>query len=170
MKPIRVALIPSYQPDDLLTALVKELSLRGFFLIVIDDGSGADYAPILSEISGNAVVLTHDESLGRETALQTGMTYLKDHFPFPYTIVTIDGDGKHRICDAEHLCMVAEEHRDALVMGARIFPKKTPLRIRFSNRMHCLGFRLTTGVSRFAPPSCARIRRRASVPSISGIR
>ena len=147
MKPIRVALIPAYQPDDILIALVRELALHDFFLIVVDDGSGEDFAPLMEEVSGNAVVLTHEEKKGRSAALRTGLAYLKAHFPFSYTVVTMDADGKHRICDAEHLCLTAEEQRDALVIGTRLFPKKTPLRTKLGNRMQCLGLKLSTGVS-----------------------
>ena len=147
MKPIRVALIPAYQPDETLLALVKELSLRDFFLIVVNDGSGADFEELFSEVSRSAVVLQHHENQGRAASMHTGMAYLREHFPFHYTAVTLDCDGRHRICDAEHLCRVAEENRDALVWGTRIFSRKTPLKVKLGNKLDCLAVKLSTGIS-----------------------
>lgn len=147
MKPIRVALIPAYQPDETLLALVHALSLRDFFLIVINDGSGADYEALFSEVSRSAVILHHHEQQGKAACLCTGLAYLREHFPFHYTAVTLDCDGRHRICDAEHLCSVAEENRDALVWGTRVFQRKTPLKVKLGNKLDCLAAKLTTGVS-----------------------
>lgn len=147
VKPIRVALIPAHQPDETLLALVRELSLRDFFLIVVNDGSDADCEPLFAEVERSAVVLSHHEPQGRGAALRTGLDYLRAHFPFHYTAVTIDANGRHRICDAEHLCRVAEENRDALVWGARMFGRKTPLKVRLGNSLQCLAVRLSTGIS-----------------------
>ena len=147
MKPIRVALIPAYQPDETLLALVRELSLRDFFLIVVNDGSGAAYEQIFDEVSRSAVILHHHEQQGKSASLHTGLSYLREHFPFHYTAVTLDADGRHRICDAEHLCRVAEENRDALIWGIRVFKRKTPLSVRLGNRFQCLAVKLTTGIS-----------------------
>lgn len=146
MKPIRVALIPAYQPDETLLALVRELSLRDFFLIVVNDGSDAAYEPIFAEAERSAVILSHREPQGRGAALRTGIAYLREHFPFHYTAVTLDADGRHRICDAEHLCRVAEEDPAALVWGTRVWAKKTPLKTRLGNRLQCLAAHLRTGI------------------------
>lgn len=145
MKPVRVALIPAYQPDELLCDLLHELALRDFFLIVVNDGSGAEYEPIFEEASRSAVILTHHENRGKGAALRTGLQYLKDNFPFHYTVVTMDADGQHRICDAEHICRAAEEHPDALILGCRDFKGKVPFRSRFGNRMTSILFKLTSG-------------------------
>ncbi len=147
MKPIRIALIPAYQPDETLLALVRELALRDFFLIVVNDGSGSEYEPLFDEVSRSAVILHHHENQGKGASMRTGRAYLREHFPFHYTAVTLDCDGRHRICDAEHLCRVAEENRDALVWGTRIFRRKTPIRVRLGNKMQCLAAKLTTGIS-----------------------
>lgn len=147
MKPIRVALIPAYQPDELMLELLRELSLREFFIIVVNDGSGHEFEPTFEEASRCAVILTHPENRGKGAAIRTGLQYLKDHFPFPYTVVTVDADGQHRVTDAEHVCRIAEAHPDSLVLGVRDFKGKVPLRSRFGNRLTSIVFKLSTGVS-----------------------
>ena len=42
---------------------------------------------------------------------------------------------------------VAEENRDARVWGTRVFPRKTPLKVKLGNKLNCLAAKLTTGVS-----------------------
>ena len=144
MKPIRVALIPAHCPGEILIDLVQELSLRDFFIVVVNDGSGSEYEPLFAEVSLCAVVLTHHEQQGRGAAIRTALTYLRQHFPFHYTIVTMDADGKYRLGDAEHVCRIAEENRGALVLGARV-QKGQPLRTRLSSRLSSIWFKLTTG-------------------------
>ena len=146
MKPIRVALIPAHCPGEILTDLVQELSMRDFFIVVVNDGSGSEYEPLFNDVSLCAVVLTHHEAQGRGASIRTALTYLRQHFPFHYTIVTMDADGKYRLGDAEHICRIAEENRGAFVLGARI-QKGQPLRTRLSCRLSSFWFKLTTGAS-----------------------
>jgi glycosyltransferase involved in cell wall biosynthesis len=42
-------LIPAYMPDKTLIDLAKELSGKGFSILVVDDGSGADFDGIFRE-------------------------------------------------------------------------------------------------------------------------
>ena len=39
----KIALIPAYCPEDRMIGLIKELDIRGFAVVVIDDGSGEEY-------------------------------------------------------------------------------------------------------------------------------
>ena len=146
MKPIRVALIPAHCPEEILIDLVHELFLREFFILVVNDGSGAAYDPIFEEVSHDAVVLTQPDAQGRGAAFRLGLSYLQEHFPFAYTLVMMDDDGKYRLNDAEHMCRIAEKNRGTLVLGARE-PKGTSLYKRVGTKMASILFRLTTGAS-----------------------
>ncbi len=146
MKPIRVALIPAYEPDETLAKIVHELSLRDFFIVVVNDGSSVACDMLFEDISGSAVVLKHPENCGKGAALRTGLAYLREHFPFHYTVVTLDADGQHRICDAERVCREAEEHPGTLALGTRDFKGKVPLRSRIGNLVTSLVFWATNGV------------------------
>ena len=145
MKPIRVALIPAYCPDEILCDLLHELSLREFFIIVVNDGSSQEFTPVFEEASRSAVILTHHDHLGKGAALRTGLAYLQEHFPFHYTVVTLDPDGNDRLSDAERLCRTVEAQPDALVLGCRDLKQKIPFATRFQNRVSSLLFRLTSG-------------------------
>ena len=62
--PIQI-LIPAYQPDDRLAALVEELRMI-FPVTVVDDGSGKEYSSIffyLEELG--ATVLHHEANYGK---------------------------------------------------------------------------------------------------------
>ena len=41
-----IALIPAYEPDAKIKDLTKELNDRGFNVVIVDDGSGPDYADL----------------------------------------------------------------------------------------------------------------------------
>ena len=53
----KIALIPAYMPDEALVEISTELKEREFSVIVIDDGSGADFDDIFERASKYAKVL-----------------------------------------------------------------------------------------------------------------
>ena len=115
-------------------------------IIVVDDGSGPDYAQIFDAARSFATVLTHKENRGKGAALKTGLSYIeKTYIDKPYSenscsgespikerfdpdavIVTMDADGQHRVSDAMRICAV--------------------VRSRFGNAMTRLVYRLSTGL------------------------
>lgn len=42
MKIRTIALVPAYEPDTKMLTLIDELKTKGFEIVVVDDGSGAD--------------------------------------------------------------------------------------------------------------------------------
>ena len=50
-----IVLIPAYQPDEALLRLVLTMRLYGLTVIVVDDGSGEDYARVFRLSTGTAV-------------------------------------------------------------------------------------------------------------------
>ena len=71
-----IALIPAYEPDEKIKKIADELLEKGFDIVVVDDGSGPDYAELFDELSQNLTVLTHTENRGKGAALKTGMRYI----------------------------------------------------------------------------------------------
>ena len=73
-----IALIPAYEPDAKIADLTGELKNRSFDIVIVDDGSGVEYASLFekaSEMLGeNGHVLHHEVGLGiltfREKARQ----------------------------------------------------------------------------------------------------
>ncbi len=141
-----IALIPAYEPGNILLELLEELHHAGFTIILVDDGSGPDYAPIFKQAT-LGTVLTHDHNRGKGAALKTGYTYIQKHFPKNHIVVTIDADGQHRVEDALAICEAAASHPDTLVLGSRKLQADVPLRSQFGNRLTRLVYRLSTGLS-----------------------
>ena len=139
-----IALIPSYEPDDKLIGIVKELHKSNFEIVVVNDGSGSKYNSIFEKCSKYAKVINYDTNKGKGYALKTGFTYIKDNYQ-DRIIVTMDSDGQHTVKDALKLCELASENDNTLVLGKRLRGEKTPLRSKIGNGITRFFFRLVTG-------------------------
>lgn len=142
---IRIALIPAYKPTEVLLGLVQQCKEKDFTVVVVNDGSGAEYAEVFEQCAAFGVVLRHEENRGKGRAIKTGLTYIVGHWGTETVIVTLDADGQHKIKDALAVCRLAEENPEALVLGGRRFEGKVPFRSRFGNAMTRLVYRVSTG-------------------------
>lgn len=102
-------LIPALAPGAELIDYLQALSDAQLGqLVVVDDGSGPDYAPIFAlaaQIPG-CTVLRHEQNRGKGDALKTGLRYfqeLPDRSEYN-GIVTADADGQHSVADVTALC------------------------------------------------------------------
>ncbi len=139
-----IALIPAYQPAELLVKLLEDAARVGFTLVVVDDGSGPEYGEIFRQASEYAVVLEHTVNRGKGRALKTGMKYIRENFE-NYVVVTMDADGQHTLLDAFRLCCYAQEEPEVLWLGSRKLGKKVPLRSKVGNTITRGVYRLATG-------------------------
>lgn len=141
--PIQI-LIPAYQPDDRLAALVEELRMI-FPVTVVDDGSGKEYSSIffyLEELG--ATVLHHEANYGKGAALKTGIRHTMEQGDAD-GIVTADADGQHTISDITKIALILKEHPGTFIIGGRDFTQMPP-RSRFGNTLTRFFFRLCTGL------------------------
>ncbi len=142
-----VALIPAYRPGEALLELLAQGKEQGLDLIVVDDGSGGDFAGLFQRAGEYALVLAHPENRGKGRALKTGMAEIQRRWGEAVTVVTLDADGQHRIADALRVLREAREHPGALVLGSRgLREDHVPLRSRLGNGITRLVYRLSTGV------------------------
>jgi glycosyltransferase involved in cell wall biosynthesis len=145
------AIIPSYQPDEKLMQVVRDLSEAGFKdIIVVNDGSDEDrlkYFPKDGSISG-CVVINHSENRGKGVAIKTAMAYYAEHKPEDSIgVVTVDGDGQHRAADVIACCRALYHNPDSLILGVRNFSlPNVPKRSRMGNRITAFVFRLFCGI------------------------
>ncbi len=146
MKP-RIALIPAYEPTDLLPDLLQEVWAQGFEAIVIDDGSGVESKELFQQAEAYATVLHHTANRGKGCAIKTGLAYVLEHMNLDCTIVTLDADGQHRVEDAVRLCMMADKEPGTMVLGCRRLAAGVPARSRFGNTVTRFVFRISTGKS-----------------------
>jgi glycosyltransferase involved in cell wall biosynthesis len=142
-----IVLIPAYQPDASLPALVRALrnadaSLR---LLVVDDGSGPAYAGVFAAVrAAGGETIGYPHNGGKGHALKAGFAHVLA--AGADDVVTADSDGQHRAAD---ILRVAQRvrHGDALVLGGRRFTGDVPWRSRFGNLVARGAFRLATGVA-----------------------
>jgi len=139
-----IVLIPAYKPDEQLVTLVEGLADTGLALLIVDDGSGAEFAPVFERVADRATVLTHEINRGKGMALKTGIAHIREHCQDAAYFITADADGQHRIPDILRV-------RDELELGAemvlstRIFRGNIPFRSRFGNGLSRFVYTTLTG-------------------------
>ena len=128
-----IVLIPAYNPDGRLLALLEALTARRQEVVVVDDGSSIGQE-ICDGVRGLGVpVVVHDINKGKGAALKTGFRWIAENRPSCRVVVTADADGQHTPDDIERVAAASGEHPGALVLGVRSFSGKVPFRSRFGN-------------------------------------
>ena len=140
-------IIPAYQPDLNLVKLVRLVHAKSdLHIIVVDDGSDADKKVIFDKLEGLATVLSHEHNQGKGQALKTAYAYILERGTYG-SIVTADADGQHKIWDIFRVVNQSQEHPGTLILGARAFSGKVPLRSAFGNKLTRFLFKQQTGVA-----------------------
>lgn len=139
----KIVLIPSFEPDDNLIKLVKELSTTDLKVIVVNDGSGKEYNHIFESISKVSKVLSYEKNMGKGYALKYGLKHIQENYK-NFVVVTMDSDGQHSIKDAIKLCNYVIKHPDEIAIGKRPRDKSTPLRSRLGNEITKYIYHLVT--------------------------
>lgn len=143
-------IIPSYNPDEKLSAVVNGLINRGVTdIIVVNDGSKKEcleYFNAVKEMSG-VTLLTHEKNRGKGAALKTAFRFFLDNRKDYVGCVTADGDAQHKTDDiiacAEEMCLVTSK----IVLGVRDFSlPHVPKRSRRGNRITSFVFRVFVGM------------------------
>ena len=139
----RIALIPSYEPDDALLKVVDELLENNFTVVVVNDGSPFSYNEVFEKLPKEVHYLSYETNMGKGHALKHGLSYINDNFDNDSVIVTLDSDGQHKVSDAMKIVEVCE-NEGGLVLGSRHFGKGTPFKSRFGNWMARTTFLIST--------------------------
>lgn len=146
----QTVIIPAIDPSSRLISLHSELRMMGFTrFVVVDDGSGQDSLYIFDILEARgAIVVHHPENLGKGEAIKTGIQTAITAYPESPACVTVDCDGQHLPKDVRGVCLHAQAHPDALVLGQRsLHDTRVPLRSRLGNTFSSLYFKLDTGMS-----------------------
>lgn len=144
-----VVIIPALNPDEKLILLVEELQKQDLHTIVVDDGSGAEYAEIFELLRSKYAcdICTHPRNCGKGRALKTGIRFLLDKYPESLGFVTADADGQHAVGNIREIAGALKGNPQAMVLGVRNFEDQgIPFRSRFGNRMTSTVFRAATGI------------------------
>lgn len=141
--------IPAYQPDYKLIPYVEELLREEVpCVIVVDDGSGPQYADIfdsLKTITG-CRIMSYETNRGKGQALKAGFRYFLDE-NLPYIgVVTCDADGQHSVRDVISAGEILAKGHSDFVLGTRSFRgNDVPLRSKVGNRLTAKVFSLFFG-------------------------
>jgi len=108
------ALIPAYNEEATIAAIVERAVREVGRVFVVDDGS-TDGTALAAKTAG-ATVLRQDRNRGKGDALQMGLKAIRDA-GYSYA-VTLDGDGQHRAADIPALAAMAAP--DRIVIGSRM--------------------------------------------------
>ena len=141
-----VVLVPAYKPDERLAVLVARLcgARRDCAVLVVDDGSGPQYAPFFSAARARgAEVVSSPVNQGKGQALRTGLAHAAGTWP-DADVVCADADGQHTPSDIEAVAARVRE-TGHMTLGVRRFTGPVPLRSRIGNDVTALLFRGATG-------------------------
>ena len=143
-----VLIIPAYEPGISLIKLVERLREMGAFEIyVVNDGSSPDKKNIFDQIKGRAgvTIIEHAINLGKGIALKSAFNRILLNHPNTVGAVTVDADGQHLPEDVEQVASELLANQESLVLGARGFSGKVPLRSAFGNKMTGVVFHFLIG-------------------------
>ena len=141
---VSVVLIPAYQPRDILIESANALRGAGFVIVVVDDGSGADYQPLFVALDESVHLVRHEHNRGKGAALKTGLAYIQRTFQ-NYLVITADADGQHAPADIENMARTYRRHPHTLLLGSRTFEAgDVPLKSKFGNVLTRRVFSLIT--------------------------
>ena len=148
-------LIPAWQPEEPLVNVVRALVEAGFGrVVVVDDGSRAESAPVFAAVAAmeRVLVLPHAVNLGKGRALKTGFNFLLNLSRVDWRagddlvgVVTADADGQHTPEDIVRVAEALLRAGERTVLGVRSFAGKAPLRSRVGNLLTRRVFAFLTG-------------------------
>ncbi|WP_300704243.1 DUF2062 domain-containing protein [Bacteroides sp.] len=139
-----VVIIPTYNNDKTVTAVITDVLCYVEDVIVVNDGS-TDSTPTLLSNFPNLQVITHPINKGKGTALKNGLKQAKK-MGYRYAI-TIDSDGQHFASDIPLFIEEIEKEPDTLLVGARnLTSDNMPGKNTFANKFSNFWFRLETGL------------------------
>ena len=122
-------LIPAYQPDESLVALVEELRAHFVHVVVVDDGSTVGAESFASVRPRVDALLAHERNRGKGAALRTGFAWIREYLPHVEGVVTADADGQHKvadICRRNGVIIVSDEiHCELEMPGYHFTPMAT---------------------------------------------
>lgn len=142
-----IVVIPAYEPDEKMLALVQELKQKtSFHIVIVDDGSGEKYAALFEQAKKYADVLSYESNEGKGYALKYAFAYILKKYGQGVSIVTADADGQHKRSDIQAVVQIALDKPEYLVLGSREFTGNVPARSKFGNAVTCQVFYLLAGV------------------------
>jgi polyprenyl-phospho-N-acetylgalactosaminyl synthase len=115
-----IVIVPVYNESGIIEHVVRDLMLRGYKIIVVDDGSNDDSFKKICQFPVS--IIHHSFNLGQGAALQTGMEMAKRMDAD--IVVHFDGDGQHSSVDIERIIKPLLTDESDIVFGSRFLNKQ----------------------------------------------
>ncbi len=143
-------IIPAFNPDNKLIAVIKEIRKKSVYRIfIIDDGSSIESQEIFDHIENmddeNIYLLKHAVNLGKGAALKTIFNYILVKFPEIEGVVALDSDGQHSTDDCLKILGELENNNNVFVLGYRTFSKDIPLKSYVGNNISKFIYKIILG-------------------------
>jgi glycosyltransferase involved in cell wall biosynthesis len=129
-------IVPAYRPEQALLDLIAALTEKSIpAIVVVDDGSGAEYRDIFDRAAEFPQVwlVRHAVNLGKGAALKSGFNCALCAFPDLQGVITADADGQHQAADIESVAEALAAQPDRVILGTRTFGGDIPLRSKAGN-------------------------------------
>ncbi len=121
-------LIPVYNHEHAVPAVVENIIIHGIPCILVDDGSSRDCADILDSLAekfpDNIHLLRHKDNQGKGEAVMTGIRYA-EKCGFTHAL-QIDADGQHDTRDIPLFISLARQFPDAIINGCPVYDGSVP--------------------------------------------
>jgi len=111
------ALVPAYNEERTIAQVVSKLKKAGLRPIVIDDNSDDRTGEFAGK--AGAIVLKHDDNLGKGEAIKTGLNYAFKRMAGMQNFVFIDADMQYDPSEAAALLQPLKQRRADMVLGFR---------------------------------------------------
>ncbi len=139
-----VVLIPAYNPEPAMVKTAQELNEKGFFVLIVNDGSAEEFSPLFSQAEKFARVIGYEKNCGKGAALKHGIRCILKELPWAKYFVTADADGQHSVSDIIKTAKLLRK-KGGIVIGSRDFKGKIPLRSRVGNNLSRFAYTIETG-------------------------
>jgi glycosyltransferase involved in cell wall biosynthesis len=140
------AVIPVYDHQAAVAAVVSGVRAHQLPCIVVDDGSGPTCASVLDRLAGAApteiALLRHPRNRGKGAAVMTAVRHAAAA-GYSHALL-IDADCQHRIDDIGKFLALAAARPDALVIGAPRYDSSAPALRRWARKLTRLWVSINT--------------------------
>ncbi|AHB08134.2 hypothetical protein U875_24565 [Pandoraea pnomenusa 3kgm] len=107
--------IAAFNEGTMIGEVVRSVKVRGYPVVVVDDGSHDSTAEVA--LHAGAHVVVHPINLGQGAALQTGIKYAVHNDA--HVVVTFDADGQHAADEIERMTDALATHNVDFALGSR---------------------------------------------------
>jgi len=120
--------IPVYNHERAVAAVVKEVLAQRLPCILVEDGSDSACANLLDALTAahpeGIVLVRNPVNLGKGGAVMAGIRRAaRDGFSHA---LQVDADGQHRVADMPRFIRQAETHPHALIAGCPVYDQSVP--------------------------------------------